>query len=45
MSARLIDCTIEVKREWVGAVWTEVSLKGCRFKGRFSGSDFGPWKG
>lgn len=45
MSARLIDCSIEVKRELVGAAWTEVALKGCRFKGRFSGCDFGPWQG
>ena len=42
--ARFIDCTFEVKQElknhqdWVGA-----SLKGCRFKGRLSGCDFGHW--
>jgi uncharacterized protein YjbI with pentapeptide repeats len=41
---RFIDCTFEVKQElknhqqWIGA-----SLKGCRFKGRFSGCDFGHW--
>ncbi|WP_257460788.1 hypothetical protein [Archangium lipolyticum] len=42
--ARFIDCTFEVKQElknhqqWIGA-----SLKGCRFKGRLSGCDFGHW--
>ncbi len=44
LGARFIDCSFEVKQElknhqsWVGA-----SLKGCRFKGRFSGCDFGHW--
>jgi hypothetical protein len=42
--ARFIDCTVEVKQElknhqdWIGA-----SLKGCRFKGRLTGCDFGYW--
>jgi hypothetical protein len=42
--ARFIDCTFELKQElknyqqWIGA-----SLKGCRFKGRLSGCDFGHW--
>ncbi|OJT23704.1 hypothetical protein BO221_17120 [Archangium sp. Cb G35] len=41
---RFIDCTFDVKQElknhqqWIGA-----SLKGCRFKGRLSGCDFGHW--
>ncbi|WNG61083.1 hypothetical protein F0U59_45020 [Archangium gephyra] len=41
---RFIDCSFEVKQElknhqqWIGA-----SLKGCRFKGRLSGCDFGHW--
>ncbi|MFL5358125.1 hypothetical protein [Archangium sp.] len=41
---RFIDCTFEVKQElknyqqWIGA-----SLKGCRFKGRLWGCDFGYW--
>jgi hypothetical protein len=41
---RFIDCTFEVKQElknhqdWIGA-----SLKGCRFKGRLTGCDFGHW--
>ena len=41
---RFLDCTFEVKQElknhqdWIGA-----SLKGCRFKGRLSGCDFGHW--
>jgi hypothetical protein len=44
LGASFIDCTFEVKQElknhqsWVGAY-----LKGCRFKGRFSGCDFGHW--
>jgi hypothetical protein len=42
-SSRLIDCTIEVKRQLIGKPWTLVALKGCRFKGRFHGCDFGPW--
>ncbi|WNG48904.1 hypothetical protein F0U60_35900 [Archangium minus] len=42
--AQFVDCTFEVKQElknhqdWIGA-----SLKGCRFKGRLSGCDFGHW--
>ncbi|ATB29994.1 hypothetical protein [Melittangium boletus] len=51
MSGRLIDCTIEAKREFNDARWTTMGLKGCRFKGRFSGNEFGyreeyqdPWK-
>ncbi|HYO69114.1 MAG TPA: hypothetical protein VEU33_23850 [Archangium sp.] len=41
---RFIDCTFDVKQElknhqqWIGA-----SLKGCRFRGRLSGCDFGHW--
>ncbi|MFL5346781.1 MAG: hypothetical protein ACJ8AT_18525 [Hyalangium sp.] len=38
---RLIDCTIEVKRVLKNFQWRSVHLKGCRFKGRFSGNDFG----
>lgn len=41
MPARLIDCTIEVKRELVDARWTQMALSGCRFKGRFHGCEFG----
>ncbi|WNG29114.1 pentapeptide repeat-containing protein [Cystobacter fuscus] len=42
--AQFVDCTFEVKQElknyqdWIGA-----SLKGCRFKGRLTGCDFGHW--
>ncbi|WNG23261.1 hypothetical protein F0U62_03840 [Cystobacter fuscus] len=42
--ARFVECSFEVKQElknyqdWIGA-----SLKGCRFKGPFSGCDFGHW--
>ncbi|MFL5349126.1 MAG: hypothetical protein ACJ8AT_30365 [Hyalangium sp.] len=38
---QLIDCTIEVKRVLKNFQWRSVHLKGCRFKGRFSGNDFG----
>jgi hypothetical protein len=40
---RLIDCTIESKRQLNNFRWQSVALKGCRFKGRFSGNDFGEW--
>jgi hypothetical protein len=42
--AQFVDCAFEVKQElknyqdWIGA-----SLKGCRFKGRLTGCDFGHW--
>ncbi len=42
-SARFIDCTFEAKRELKGMRWRHAHLKGCRFIGRFSGHDFGPW--
>ncbi len=42
--ARFIDCTFEVKQELKNhQAWLAASLKGCRFKGRFSGCDFGHW--
>lgn len=41
--ARLIDCTIEVKRDLKNFRWQSVFLKGCRFKGRLIGNDFGEW--
>lgn len=40
---RLIDCTIEAKRQLKNFRWQSVVLKGCRFTGRFSGNDFGEW--
>lgn len=40
---RFIDCTIEVKRELKSFRWGSAFLQGCRFKGRFSGNDFGKW--
>jgi uncharacterized protein YjbI with pentapeptide repeats len=41
---RFIDCTFEVKQELLNfQQWISVSLKGCRFKGRFRGNDFGHW--
>ena len=41
---RFIDCTFEVKQELKNYQgWVAASLKGCRFKGRLSGCDFGHW--
>ena len=39
--SRLIDCTVEAKRELTGFRWETTFLKGCKFTGRFSGNDFG----
>jgi len=42
--AQFIDCTFEVKQELKNyQSWVSARLKGCRFKGRFSGNDFGHW--
>ncbi|WNG59632.1 hypothetical protein F0U59_36630 [Archangium gephyra] len=42
--AQFIDCTFEVKQELKNDQgWLAASLKGCRFKGRLSGCDFGHW--
>ena len=42
--ARFIDCTFEVKQELKNhQSWLTASLKGCRFKGRLTGCDFGHW--
>jgi hypothetical protein len=42
--ARFIDCTFEVKQELKNHQdWISASLKGCRFKGRLTGCDFGYW--
>lgn len=38
---KLIDCTLEVKRELKDLTWYEANFKGCRFTGRFLGCDFG----
>ncbi|MFP2904230.1 hypothetical protein ACLESD_03965 [Pyxidicoccus sp. 3LFB2] len=40
---RLIDCTIEFKKELKDFRWEGVALKGCRFTGAITGSDFGRW--
>jgi hypothetical protein len=41
---RFINCTFEVKQELKNyQSWVAASLKGCRFKGRLSGCDFGHW--
>jgi hypothetical protein len=41
MSGRLVDCTIQAKSELTTVRWATMNLKGCRFKGRFTGNDFG----
>lgn len=42
--ARFIDCTFDVKQELKNDQgWISGHLKGCRFKGRLSGCDFGYW--
>ncbi|MDC0711511.1 hypothetical protein POL68_23775 [Stigmatella sp. ncwal1] len=38
---KLMDCSLEVKRELKDLAWYEAHLKGCRFTGRFLGCDFG----
>jgi hypothetical protein len=38
---KLIDCTLEVKRELKDLTWYKAHLKGCRITGRFLGCDFG----
>ena len=41
---RFIDCTFEVKQELKNyQSWVAASFKGCRFKGKLSGCDFGHW--
>jgi hypothetical protein len=43
---RFIDCTFEVKQQLKNhQQWIFASIEGCRFKGRFSGCDFGHWPG
>ncbi|WNG40191.1 hypothetical protein F0U61_45800 [Archangium violaceum] len=42
--SRFIDCTFEVKQELKNhQAWVAAFLKGCRFKGRLTGCDFGHW--
>lgn len=41
MSGQLINCTIQVKGEMKALRWAPMTLKGCRFKGLFTGNDFG----
>jgi len=41
---RFINCSFEVKQQLTNYQdWICASLKGCRFKGRFRGNDFGHW--
>ena len=43
-SVRFVDCTFDVKQELKNhQSWVATSLKGCRFKGKFTGCDFGHW--
>jgi len=43
---RFLDCTFEVKQQLTNyQQWIRASLQGCRFKGHFSGNDFGYWPG
>ncbi|HEX5754074.1 MAG TPA: hypothetical protein VFZ09_48270 [Archangium sp.] len=41
LSGKLIDCTIQAKSELTTLPWATMNLRGCRFKGRFAGNDFG----
>jgi hypothetical protein len=41
--ARFIDCIFIFKKELKNFRWDKAHLKGCRFKGRFTGNDFGEW--
>jgi hypothetical protein len=41
MSGQLIDCTLQAKGELKHLRWARMGFKGCRFKGRFRGNDFG----
>jgi hypothetical protein len=41
MSGQFIDCTIQAKGELKNLRWARMNFKGCRFKGRFTGNDFG----
>lgn len=41
MSGQLIDCTLQAKGELKNKRWARMGFRGCRFKGRFTGNDFG----
>jgi hypothetical protein len=41
VSGQLINCTIQAKGQLKTMPWAPIKLKGCRFKGRFTGNDFG----
>ena len=41
MSGQFINCTIQAKGQLKAVVWAQMTLKGCRFKGRFTGHEFG----
>ncbi len=41
VSGALVNCTIQAKGELKGLPWATMKLKGCRFKGRFTGNEFG----
>ncbi|HEX8820409.1 MAG TPA: hypothetical protein VF794_10820 [Archangium sp.] len=41
VSGQFINCTIQAKGQLKTMPWAPMKLKGCRFKGRFTGNDFG----
>ncbi|WP_434386784.1 hypothetical protein [Melittangium boletus] len=41
VSGTLSDCSIQAKSELKTLSWAAMKVRGCRFKGRFSGNDFG----
>ncbi|MFE8595751.1 pentapeptide repeat-containing protein [Archangium violaceum] len=41
MGGQFINCTIQAKGQLMGVVWAQMTFKGCRFKGRFRGNEFG----
>jgi hypothetical protein len=41
MSGQLTNCTIQAKGQLKTVRWGPIRFKGCRFKGRFAGNDFG----
>jgi hypothetical protein len=41
VSGQLVNCTIQAKGQLKGLPWATMKLKGCRFKGSYTGNDFG----
>ncbi len=43
-NAQFLDCQIEAKKRLANfQMWCGAVIKGCTFKGRFAGNDFGHW--